>query len=247
MPDHAGARFNLALAYAALGRLDDAERAFAEGRQLQPDNAAAHNGFGMMLRDRGEPTRALPYLEAAVAARPDQPEFRYDLAVALQMANRLPAALDAFQEVVRQGPTDARYLAGLARALNAAGDTIAANERYAEAFRLDPEWADRSDQEAWRLAVHPEKGQRNGIRAVRLGEEACQATGFARADFVDTLAAAYAEANRFPEAVETARRAVGLATDPRLVTEIGERLSLFESGRPFRARLAPEPAPADGR
>lgn len=247
MPDHPGARFNLALAYAALGRVDEAERAFAEGRRLQPDNAAAHHGFGTTLRDRGEPARAVPYLEAAVAAHPDQPELRYDLAVALQWADRLPAALDAYREAVRQSPADVRYLTGLAHALHAAGDTAGSTERYAEATRLDPEWADRADQQAWRLAVHPEAGQRNGARAVRLAEETCQATGFARADFVDTLAAAYAEADRFPEAVSTARRAAGLATDARLAAEIRDRLALYEGGRPFRARLAPEPGPPDSR
>jgi len=50
---------------------------------------------------------------------------------------------------------------------------------------------------------------------------------------LDTLAAAYAEAGRFAEAVQAARQALILATEP-LAAELKARIALYEDQRPFR-------------
>ena len=56
---------------------------------------------------------------------------------------------------------------------------------------------------------------------------------------LDTLAAAYAEAGRFEEAVISARRALDLAQSLELADladEVQARLALYESGRAYYAR-----------
>ncbi len=58
---------------------------------------------------------------------------------------------------------------------------------------------------------------------------------------LDTLAAAYAEAGRFPEAVATARKAVNLATQEKnqgLADRLQARLALYEAHKPFRQTAA---------
>jgi hypothetical protein len=59
--------------------------------------------------------------------------------------------------------------------------------------------------------------------------------------FIGTLAAAYAEAGRYPEAVTTAEKAEQLATSARL-KKIAEKnrqlLELYRAGKPYH-----EPAP----
>jgi hypothetical protein len=59
--------------------------------------------------------------------------------------------------------------------------------------------------------------------------------------FIGTLAAAYAESGRFPEAVTTAGKAEQLATDAgskKLAEENRQRLELYRAGKPYH-----EPAP----
>jgi hypothetical protein len=57
---------------------------------------------------------------------------------------------------------------------------------------------------------------------------------------LDTLAAAYAAAGRFDEAVQTADRALSRAGDqPALAAEIRQRRSLYATGRPYLAPLTP--------
>jgi hypothetical protein len=60
-----------------------------------------------------------------------------------------------------------------------------------------------------------------------------------------TLAAAYAEARRFSEAVETARTALDLAGQQGKISpaeSIAAKIPLYEAGTPFREK--PHPAPA---
>ena len=56
----------------------------------------------------------------------------------------------------------------------------------------------------------------NGAEAVHLAERACELAHYGQPLFIGTLAAAYAEAGRYPEAVTTAEKAEQLATSARL-------------------------------
>jgi hypothetical protein len=61
------------------------------------------------------------------------------------------------------------------------------------------------------LATNSQASERDGVEAVKLAECAIQLTGGRSPVCLDSLAAAYAEARRFPEAIETARRTLSLA------------------------------------
>ena len=65
---------------------------------------------------------------------------------------------------------------------------------------------------AWVLATCPEASVRNGAEAVELARRAVKLSDGREPAILGTLAAAYAEAGRFPEAVQTARKALELAT-----------------------------------
>jgi hypothetical protein len=69
-----------------------------------------------------------------------------------------------------------------------------------------------------------------------LAERACKVTDYEEPLLVGTLAAAYAEAGRFPEAVSTAEKARALALAAGL-TEVAQRnkelLEIYRAGRPY--------------
>jgi Flp pilus assembly protein TadD len=86
------------------------------------------------------------------------------------------------------------------------------------------------------LATCPQASLRNGNKAVELAQRANQLTGGGNPTILHTLAAAYAEAGRFPEAVETARRALQLAetqSNIALADAIRSELKLYQAGIPF--------------
>jgi len=78
--------------------------------------------------------------------------------------------------------------------------------------------------------------------AIRLAERAAELTQYQNAVFLDTLAAAYAAAGRFDQAVKTAQGALALIPDVQtgeLADGIRARVELYKQARPYR-----EPAPA---
>ena len=119
-----------------------------------------------------------------------------------------------------------------------------AAKHYAEAIRLQAEYPDALNNLAWIRATSEDRRLRNGPEAVRLAQQACQLTGRREVGALDTLAAAYAEAGRFAEAVQTARDALDLAMQqdkPALAESIQARLRLYEAGTPFH-ESPPSPA-----
>jgi hypothetical protein len=79
---------------------------------------------------------------------------------------------------------------------------------------------------AWLLATCPDARIRNSERAVKLAEEAVQRSDRKHASYLDTLAAAYAAAGRFDDAVRAQQEA------------LADRDFLLGSGNAAKERLA---------
>jgi Flp pilus assembly protein TadD len=89
---------------------------------------------------------------------------------------------------------------------------------------------------AWWLATDADTAVRNGKAAVQLAERAVQVCNGRAPAVLGTLAAAYAEAGRFPEAVQTARQALDLAVkqnNQALAESIKAKIPLYEAKTPF--------------
>ena len=86
---------------------------------------------------------------------------------------------------------------------------------------------------AWVMATAELAAVRNGSEAVAFAERAKQLAGGHDPVILDTLAAAYAEAGRFPEAIEAARGGLAEATRRMaqpLVEALKARIALYEAG-----------------
>lgn len=95
---------------------------------------------------------------------------------------------------------------------------------------------------AWLLATCPDDALRDGPRAVALLAPAVDRS----VQMLDTMAAAYAEAGRYDEAVEWQRQAItgiGDTNDPRLPAAL-ERLQAYAAGKPWRDPRPETAAPA---
>ena len=115
--------------------------------------------------------------------------------------------------------------------------------RQREAVRERPDDAARLNNLAWTLSTHPDASLRNGAEAVELGRRAVRISDGREPSILGTLAAAYAEAGRYADAVRTAEAAwkLALQQDRRpLATSIEAKRALYKAGRPFRD--APNPA-----
>jgi Flp pilus assembly protein TadD len=131
--------------------------------------------------------------------------------------------------------------------------TLLSRSRFAEAsphFRhaleLQPDDAGCQSNWARFRATCPIAALRNGAEAVDYAQRANELCQGKRADILDTLAAAYAEAGRFPEALSTAHQSLDLAghqNNRSLAVALRARIALYEAGKPFHESPPPSRKP----
>ena len=97
------------------------------------------------------------------------------------------------------------------------------------------------NQLAWDWATSPDPRAREGRAAVRFAERAVELTRRQDPAVLDTLAASYAEAGRFDEAVQVMREAISRLKGPppvpdaeETIHEFQRRLELYGRRRPYR-------------
>jgi len=103
------------------------------------------------------------------------------------------------------------------------------------ALLLDPDCIQALNNLAWIRATARDEKMRNGALAVRLAERACNLTHYQQAMVVGTLAAAYAEAGKFQDAISTAQKACDVAGQNGEQSVVNRNLELLESYRQHRA------------
>jgi WD40 repeat protein/tetratricopeptide (TPR) repeat protein/tRNA A-37 threonylcarbamoyl transferase component Bud32 len=92
------------------------------------------------------------------------------------------------------------------------------------------------NSQAWTLATHPDALKRDGPGAVRLAERAVAATDRKNPEFLDTLAAAYAEKGEFTKAINVQKEAIALLQTDWARQDYASRLELYEHNSPYRDR-----------
>jgi protein O-mannosyl-transferase len=116
------------------------------------------------------------------------------------------------------------------------GDFAGAVNCYRLALKTHSHLADLLNNLAWMLATCPDASVRNGPEAVQLAEKACRLTYYRTTPAVGTLAAAYAEAGRFDDAIAMAQKACWLASEPdqqELLKRNQELLALYLKHQPY--------------
>ena len=180
---------------------------------------------------------------------PDDAEVRNGLAIALMRQGDAGEAITEYRQAVRIKPEFAEAHYNLGNALASQRNFAGALTEYREAVRLNPDWAPAVRSLAWLLATAEDANLRNPGEAVQWGERLCQITRYQRADALIVLAAAYAEASRFPEAIQSAQKAFELAVangQQELAAQAQDQLKLYQQSRRLREKetLPSPPSPA---
>ena len=105
---------------------------------------------------------------------------------------------------------------------------------YDQAIRLKPDFAEAYNAKAWLLATARDASIRDGDETVRLAQEAVRLDED-EPNYRDTLAAAYAEAGRFNDAVAEQERAIWMLRLQGKHVQVADyrtRLELYMSGQP---------------
>lgn len=227
----------LATGLVALGRIDEAISHFRRSLTQRPASSAALRGLGLALAAQGKPEEAMAQFRRAIEVDPDDSEAHNNLALALHLQGRPDEAIRHYRQALRIKPDSDQVHYNLGMALTMSGSPGEALAELREALRLNPDSLGSLTDLAWLLATAPDAGLRKPDEALRLAQRAAELSRNQDPTILDTLAAAYAAASQFDQAVTTAQAALTLAnrTDDReLMTFIRQRLDLYRQGQPYR-------------
>lgn len=202
---------------------------------MHQNNAQAHSNLARVLAIQGHFAEAEPEFQTAVSIKPKDAEIRRSYAAALAEQGRKTEAVKQLRELLDLKPdTEARsQLATLLYQSGRFGEAVA---EYRQVVAAKPDQLEALSNLAWLLATSPDSAVRNGTDAVRFAEQACRLTGYQRAQMIGALAAAYAEAGRFTEAVAATQKAIERSRaggDARFAAMNEQLLKLYSAGKPY--------------
>lgn len=184
---------------------------------------------------------AVAYYKKSLALEPDLIPALLGLGVAETMAGDLTGGIMQYQKTLVCDPENAEALYGMGMNLIQSGQADQAIVHLTKLLKINPVFFENinpaiNNNFAWSLATHHEASYRSGKIAVILAEAACRKTHYQTTMMVGTLAAAYAEAGRFDEAISTAQKAISLATvagNQDLMNKNQRLLSLYQAHQAY--------------
>ncbi|HVF71129.1 MAG TPA: tetratricopeptide repeat protein [Chthoniobacterales bacterium] len=234
---NAMAWLNLGEAVYKLGRIDEAIAHFERALQIQPNEPTTHGSLGAALWKIGRGEKALFHLHKSLEIAPKQAAVHSSLGVALLEIGRPEESMDHLEAALKIKPDDSNAHFNLGNTLLQLDRPGEAAAHYRRAVELNPRDAEALTNLAWILATSLDDRLRDGTQAIELAERADSLTMKKSPVIGASLAAAYAEANRFAEAVTTAERALQLAlnetNEPR-ANSLRAQIELYRSNKPLR-------------
>ena len=210
---------------------------FGHAIDVTADNPSAQFALGAGLERQGQVRQAIVHYRMAVAIDSHYAKAYYNLGQIFRKTGQWQAAADAYLAAARANPADQATQLNLASVLPQVGRPREAVAHFDQALRTDPNSIEALNNLAWLLATCSDSTVRDGTRAVQLAERGCNLTGYKMPVLLGTLAAAYAEAGRFGDAVTTAQNACALAAqagDTTVASKNQELLQLYRANKPFR-------------
>ncbi len=192
-----------------------------------------HLRLARLMTREGDFQGAAENAERALEIDPDAADARLELGFALIQLGRFGEAESELTRARELGDDAATLHASLAETASRLGRPRDAVRHGREALRRDPDLFPAANNLAWLLATSPDPAIRDPEESIRIAQQALRAAGGSHPNVLDTLAAGYAAAGRFEEAVQTAERAAALARErsaQELEREIHRHLERYRAG-----------------
>jgi TPR repeat protein len=151
------------------------------------------------------------------------------------VARNYRKAVELYQKAADQG-----YAPGQAYLASCYAEGKGVTKHYQKAVELfhkavaQGQSANAFNDFAWFLATCPDQSQRNGKEAIIFANKACQLSGWKEANFIGTLAAAFAEFGDFDAAVRYQQQAMAIGSDYPDKQTMEKSLQLYKQRTPYR-------------
>ncbi len=213
--------------------------------------ATAHSLLGAAYLNSGNTNESISHLRESLRVDPTRPTPYLNMGRIAMAQKKYPEALSWLKCAHAYRPADQDTLCVMASVYAIQENWPKAIEHFETVLKLNPTVGFARAQLAWMLATCPDAGFRNGQRAVELALPLISMTHGSSARAQDILAAAYAEAGKYDQAILHAETAMQLLkksgtpapsgsttqdtpATPSLSEKIKQRINLYKQRTPFR-------------
>ena len=160
-PNACMAHYDLGVALARSGKVQEAIGHYEEALRLKADYADAHNNLGVAFLQVGRIQEAIEQFQQVLRIQPHAADAYNNLGFALLEAGKPKAAIPQFEQAVRINSDFSGAHYNLGNALLQAGRLPEAIEQYEQVLRIEPDHADaRASLQAAQQALTRLRGRR---------------------------------------------------------------------------------------
>lgn len=233
-----------AAAYRSLKKFDKAIDDYGQMIQLDPKSGEGYAYRGTAYIAEGSWDKAVADFSQVIQLDPGNATAYQFRGQAYIQKGDYDKAIDDANSALKLNPDNPEATAMRGNAYASKGLYDKAIEDYHGITASDPDFAEAYNAEAWLYATCPKAEIRNGAKALELAQKACDLTEFKDASFIDTLAAAEAEAGKFDDAVKHQQQAVdaGKASFEAdwQIKDYASRIELYQQKKPYRDKAPPQ-------
>jgi tetratricopeptide (TPR) repeat protein len=233
-PDYYKALNNMGIVLKQQGKTELAVEKWQQALKVKPDYANAHHSLALFMAETGKHDEAVEHFKAALSSRPDWPEAHYNLASLYYRQGKPDLCVKECAEALSIKPDYLIARTTMAYTLAETGQVGRAIEHYYAALEFEPNHLFTLRNLAWILATTDDAKLRNPDVAVELAQKACEITDYSSVKELDILAAAYAWAGKFDQAVKISQKALDIALSEKnndLAVQIQQKLQLYKAGK----------------
>jgi tetratricopeptide (TPR) repeat protein len=219
------------------GMFDEAIAEFRQSLRLNAASAPTLYNLGFALSARGRRDEAITAFQEALRIDPDYAQAHNNLGALLQLGGQGDAALEHYRRAATLRPDNVESHTNLGQLLSIRGRAAEAAAQFSEALALRGDNVQALAGLAWIRATASDASLRDPVEAVRLAEHADEATHHHDVTATDALAAAYASAARYDDALRIARAGLALAIasgQAAVAEQFRLRIDLYQKGQPLR-------------
>jgi Flp pilus assembly protein TadD len=225
-PNAAEVNNNLGLTLQAQNRLDEAIACYQRALQSRPDYAESHNNLAAALFRKGDIDQAVKHYQQALRFKPNYAEAHNNIGSLFLQQDKLTEAVSHFQQASMLKPDNPDIYYNLGFTYARQGNFDQAAEHFRKALKLRPDDAEVCCKLGMSLLKQDKVKE-----ALVFALSAAELTKYKDIAILETLAAVYATAGQFDNAVKTAQTALELASvgkNKETIAKIAHQLELYK-------------------
>jgi tetratricopeptide (TPR) repeat protein len=234
-PKNAGAYVDRALVLGRTGNVEAAMKDYGQALTLNPKQWEAYFNRAAELRGLGRLGEAIDDLNQVIKLNPEFAGAYMNRGNIYVRQGELDKAIADYSAALLRDPDRADVYITRAKAFIREKNYRQALSDLQKAVQINSKTPDVAlNSLAWFRATCPEGAMRDGKEAVELATKACELSQWKNWGNIDTLAAGYAEAGDFDQAIKSQDLVLQMAKGSSIHSKLQRRLLIYKEHKPYR-------------